>query len=308
MDNSTTYELQITINGDSQTRELVKAYLIDHDEPCFVEGVVDGLDIPFDYEKGEDQPYEELLAEAASPLSLYKAEQPPLTRMKAQLEQEFGAAVSCEILQMASATWQEGWKDSFERFAIGKVAVHPPWQEGFADKINIEIEPGMAFGTGQHQTTQLCLDALQKVLAHRGAPAGETLLDLGCGSGILAICAAKLGVKDITAADIDTDGIKSSEENAERNQIAGISFVPGSIDDVAGPYSVIVANILSHVLARLLPGIANKLAVGGHLIMSGILAEDADAIYQQAEQLGLRHVQTYTQDDWIATVLTKPLV
>lgn len=303
---SITYELQIKVTSQGPTRELVKAFLIANDEPCFVEGVVDGLDIPFDYEKGDDQPYEELFADNPSPLSVYKADKPPLARLKALLEQEFQEQVDCEILQMASASWQEGWKDSFERFSIGRVAVHPPWQPGFEDKINLEIEPGMAFGTGQHQTTQLCLDALQKVIALRGDAPREKLLDLGCGSGILAICAAKLGVIDITAADIDADGIKSSEENAARNQVKGITFVPGSIDQVTGPYSLIVANILSHVLARLLPAIAAKLTVGGHLIMSGILAEDAEAIIDQAEQLGLRHLQTYDQDDWVATVFTKP--
>lgn len=306
---SITYELQIQITAKPEasdaTRELVKAFLIANDEPCFVEGVVDGLDIPFDYEKGEEQPYEQLFDANPSPLSIYKADKPPLTRLKGLLEQEFQGAISCEILQMSAASWQEGWKDSFERFSIGDVAVHPPWQPGFEDKINLEIEPGMAFGTGQHQTTQLCLDALQKIIALRPNPSQQTLLDLGCGSGILAICAAKLGVTDITAADIDVDGIKSSEENAERNQISSIRFVHGSIDAVTGPYSIIVANILSHVLAKLLPGIAANLAPGGHLLMSGILAEDAGTINDQAEQLGLKHIQTYNQDDWIATVLVK---
>lgn len=303
-----TYELQIKVQESeaAPVKDLVKAFLIANDEPCFVEGVVDGLDIPFDYEKGDEQPYEELFAANPSPLSVYKADKEPLARLKALLEQEFQEQVSCEILQMAAASWQEGWKDSFERFSIGKIAVHPPWQPGFDDKINLEIEPGMAFGTGQHQTTQLCLDALQKVIALRGDAARQKLLDLGCGSGILAICAAKLGVMDITAADIDVDGIKSSEENAVRNGVAGIKFVPGSIDQVNGPYSVIVANILSHVLARLLPGIAGKLTVGGHLIMSGILAEDEEAIIDQAQLLGLRHLQSYGKDDWVATVFTKP--
>ncbi|OZI80676.1 50S ribosomal protein L11 methyltransferase [Bordetella genomosp. 6] len=139
------------------------------------------------------------------------------------------------------------------------------------DAIHIELDPGLAFGTGSHPTTHLCLAWLEAEL-----PAGARLLDYGCGSGILAIAACKLGAGETVAVDIDPQAVQSTVDNAEVNQVRLQAMLPDALP--AGEFQVVVANILSNPLKVLAPMLAGRVAPGGHLVLSGVLERQADEV------------------------------
>lgn len=139
------------------------------------------------------------------------------------------------------------------------------------DAIHIELDPGLAFGTGSHPTTHLCLAWLEAEL-----PAGSTLLDYGCGSGILAIAARKLGAGTTDAVDIDPQAVQATADNARVNHVELQALLPDGLTD--GSYQVVVANILSNPLKVLAPMLAGRVASGGHLVLSGVLERQADEV------------------------------
>jgi ribosomal protein L11 methyltransferase len=153
----------------------------------------------------------------------------------------------------------------------------PSWHEApDAGAISIVLDPGLAFGTGSHPTTRLCLRWLEASL--RG---GESLLDYGCGSGILAIAAVKLGADPVIGVDIDLQAVESARDNAERNQVEATFFLPDGLPNET-KFAVLVANILTNPLKALAPMLADKVATQGRIALSGILesqAEDVMAIY-----------------------------
>ena len=137
--------------------------------------------------------------------------------------------------------------------------------------IHIELDPGLAFGTGSHPTTHLCLAWLEAEL-----PAGATLLDYGCGSGILAIAARRLGAGPTLAVDIDAQAVQSTAYNAEVNRVELQAMLPDALTD--GTFQVVVANILSNPLKVLAPMLAGRVAAGGHLVLSGVLERQAEEV------------------------------
>lgn len=147
----------------------------------------------------------------------------------------------------------------------------PPAGEASGDVIRIELDPGLAFGTGSHPTTHLCLEWL----AH-GLPTGASVLDYGCGSGILAIAAAMLGASRVDAVDIDEQAVQSTQDNAANNQVQVHACVPDAFGP--GQYDVVVANILSNPLKVLAPMLSNRVAPGGSLVLSGVLERQAEEV------------------------------
>jgi ribosomal protein L11 methyltransferase len=164
--------------------------------------------------------------------------------------------------------WGEGWKRHFAPLDVGRVRVRPSWidEPPPPGAVEVVLDPGMAFGTGNHPTTSLCLGALSDLLALRP---GASVLDVGTGSGILAIAARRLGARRVAANDDDPKAVEVARENALRNG-AAVEIAQAPLDAVEGTFDVVVANILANTLVELAPAIAAKLAPGGVALLSGI--------------------------------------
>jgi ribosomal protein L11 methyltransferase len=181
---------------------------------------------------------------------------------------------------LADNDWVRLTQSQFEPIPISpRLWIVPTWHTPSDPRaINILLDPGLAFGTGSHPTTRLCLRWLDDHLQ-----AGETVLDYGCGSGILAIAAVKLGAASATGVDVDSQAVQASRDNAIANKVTDIRFhLPG--DAPSGSYHVVVANILTNPLRMLAPLLANATRQGGHIVLSGVLekqAHDVMKIYQQ---------------------------
>ena len=158
----------------------------------------------------------------------------------------------------------------------------PSWEPVAPDESRsvITLDPGMAFGTGGHETTRLCLECLEQILAYPDDNRqGDRTLDLGTGSGILAIAAAKLGIQQIDAVDIDPQAVLVAEENCQLNQVATqVQCSTTPLEQLSGSYAIILANILAETLVSMAPQIIQRLSPGGHLILSGILAEREELV------------------------------
>ena len=211
--------------------------------------------------------------------------------------------------------WAHAWKKFYKPMRIGeRVLLVPAWEEIAArpDDIVVRLEPGMAFGTGMHPTTRLCILALEEWVQP-----GQPLLDVGAGSGVLSIVAAKLGARPIIATDIDTLAVDATIENAERNGISlgenGIlTVLRGSVpQNMASYFPLVVANILAEVLAGLFDAtygnvpLAEPLVAGGHMILSGILDEKVGIVVEAAARHGLKLVDRKQEGDWLALVVRK---
>jgi ribosomal protein L11 methyltransferase len=203
---------------------------------------------------------------------------------------------------VADADWVRLTQSQFEPIHIGtNIWVVPSWHEApDPDGLILELDPGLAFGTGSHPTTRLCMEWLE---AHP-AP-GKSVLDYGCGSGILAMVAKKLGADDVTGVDIDPQAIESARANAERNGCEITFYVPNELAVSAnerhatGKFDIVVANILSSPLKLMAPMLSGRVAAGGSLVLSGVLARQADevaAAYAPFIKLGV----WAEQDGWVA--------
>ncbi len=201
--------------------------------------------------------------------------------------------------QVAEADWAEAWKAHFHVLHIGqRIVVRPSWQpySAQAGEVVIELDPGMAFGTGLHPTTQMCLLALEEHVR-----AGLRVLDLGCGSGILAIGATKLGAASVLAVDNDPQAVVIARENGQRNGLAGrIEWIEGSLAQVEGHFELVVVNILARVIVEMLEaGLAERLAPAGRLILAGLIEEQENEVTAALQRAGLQVCARRQIDDWI---------
>ena len=203
--------------------------------------------------------------------------------------------------------WSEAWKQHYRPIPIGQnLMIVPAWLDpDTGGRIPIRIDPGMAFGTGTHPTTQLCLEIIENRFRQTTPTA---VIDLGCGSGILAVAALKLGAARALGIDIDADAIRSAQKNAAANQVAErLEFGLGSLAELQqGDFPIrtaplVLANILAPILIRLLDeGLAETLTPDGLLVLSGILTEQADEVQAALEKHGLRLVEQRQIEDWVA--------
>lgn len=197
--------------------------------------------------------------------------------------------------------WATAWKKHFKPIKVGRIIVKPTWEpcDAGPGDITIEIDPGMAFGTGYHPTTQLCLLALQERV--RG---GELVLDVGTGSGILAIAASKLGAGSVVGLDVDSVAVEVAQENVNYAGLADVVSIARADSPLAfdGQADVVIANILAQVLIDMVTEIAQKVTPGGLVISSGIIAERAADVRASFEAHGLDTVEEKRDGDWVLIV------
>lgn len=199
--------------------------------------------------------------------------------------------------------WNENWKKYFHATEIGeKLAIVPSW-ESYENKENrtiLQIDPGAAFGTGTHATTSLCLDMLQNYV-----DCSTKMLDIGCGSGILAVASVLLGAKAAVGVDIDAQSVKTAKENAEINGVADkAEFTVGDLaEKVSGKYSVVCANIVADVVIRLLQNVKNYMEENSVLIVSGIIDLRENDLLAAAEKYGFTVTEKRYKDNWCAFAL-----
>ena len=216
---------------------------------------------------------------------------------------ELDASLSPRIEEIVGDAWRDAWKEHFRPFEIAPgIVIRPPWEpyDG-PSRVLLELEPGRAFGTGLHETTSL----VAGVLAERASDyAGKDVLDVGTGSGILAILALKLGAAKARATDIDGDAIEVAKENATRNGV-GDRFDAGTagLESIADTFPLVLANIEMRVLVPMAPALIAHVAKGGLLILSGLLVpQKADILAAYAE---LELVAAREKGEWLALVLRR---
>ena len=212
--------------------------------------------------------------------------------------------------QTEDLDWINNWKEFFKAFSIDNILIKPTWEELSVedkDKILIEIDPGVSFGTGKHETTQLCIKQLQKYIG--GVVKAPKVLDVGCGSGILSIVALKLGAREVIGTDLDADCITSSQENMAVNHLSeelGVFYKGNLIDDVelqekvgTEEYEIVVANILADVIIPMAPVIPARLKEGGYFITSGIIDFRENDVKEAIEKAGLKVIEINHQGEWV---------
>ncbi|MFZ5467802.1 MAG: 50S ribosomal protein L11 methyltransferase [Myxococcota bacterium] len=192
--------------------------------------------------------------------------------------------------------WSNAWKALIRSVQVGRLWVGPPWEKDAApqDKERIVIEPKMAFGTGDHPTTSLCLAAVDEYLA---AHPQASVLDVGTGTGVLAIAAKKLGAARVVGVDNDPLSVTLAQEAAAENGVGELELSGRTLDQVEGTFDLVLANILANTLVELAPALAKK--VGRRLVLAGVLAHQRAEVEAAYVAQGLRPLPSPSQDDWV---------
>ena len=223
------------------------------------------------------------------------------------------------------ADWAVAWKDHFPVLRIGRrLVIRPSWRRHrpAGDEVVLNLDPGMAFGTGLHPTTRLCLAALEaladddgaakgamRAAGPMGAPGvdgrgrldGARVLDVGCGSGILSIAVARLGARDVLALDVDPIAIEATIANARRNRLTRrVHPRQGSLPSGAGPFDLVLANLIASLLIELAPLLGTELRTGGRLLASGIFLDREAPVVEAFNAAGLKCVARRQEVDWVA--------
>ena len=222
-------------------------------------------------------------------------------------------ACTIEESQTEDVDWVNNWKQYFHQFYVDDILIIPSWEEvkpEDSDKMVIHIDPGTAFGTGMHETTQLCIRQIRKYTTPE-----TTILDVGCGSGILGMLALKFGAKYSVGTDLDPCAIEATYENMEVNGINKDMYevmIGNIIDDkdvqdkvCYGKYDIVVANILADVLVALTPVIVDQLKDGGIYITSGIIDDKEETVVEAVKAAGLEVLEVTYQGEWVSVTARK---
>ena len=200
--------------------------------------------------------------------------------------------------------WIESWKQYYKPIKAGRVTIVPEWIEYVPQdgEYIVKIDPGMAFGTGEHESTKMCLDVLQSL-----GMEGKSVIDVGTGSGILALAAAKLGAEHVEAYDIDDNAVKSAKENCALNNLDDKIIVANAnlLDKTAGKFDVVLANITADVLITLARSLGNYMKKDGIVIISGIILKREDDVKNAFEEAGFSVFERINKGEWVAFGLTK---
>jgi ribosomal protein L11 methyltransferase len=239
-------------------------------------------------------------------VAAYFESPPEVERVRAALSDAlriYGLASSdvrgMEFREVEARDWLAEWRKNWRPTEVGRFVVAPPWSEvpEGPERIVIRVEPGMAFGTGTHETTRLCLAAIERHFR------GGSFLDVGTGTGVLAIAAAKLDpASRVEACDTDPLAVAVAEENARLNGVAGrIEFRVGTVDDATASADLVCANLTADVILPLLPALVG--ATCGRLVLSGILATQAEQVRARLHELGFENCEVTQDGEWVSIIV-----
>ena len=208
-----------------------------------------------------------------------------------------------ETVDVDDVDWKDKWKENFKPLKVtDRLVIKPTWEEYTAagDELVLELDPGMAFGTGSHETTSLCLKLLEEYLGEE--PADKKILDVGCGSGILSICGALLGSREILGIEIDEDAVRVAHENVEENHVEdAVKVMQGDLTKgVDFKADVIVANLMADLVMLLSEDARKHLTDDGIFISSGILVEKEEMVSAAIREAGFRIVEIAEDGEWCA--------
>ena len=208
-------------------------------------------------------------------------------------------------VEVPEQDWSVAWRRHHRSLQVGPRSwVHPPWEQPPESGIAVAIDPGMAFGTGSHPTTALCLERCDELLAE--FPRAD-VLDVGTGSGVIALLASKLGAGRVAGSENDLVALEAARQGAALNGVTSIDWVlTADPATVPGQFRIVIANILLNTLEELAPSIASKVAPGGRLVLSGLLAEQAGGAERAYAALGLRPFGRKEREGWVRVELSRP--
>ena len=213
-----------------------------------------------------------------------------------------------QIREVVEEDWQNSWKSHFDLLKVGqRLVIKPSWidYQPSANELVVEIDPGMAFGTGYHPTTYTCLEAIDQ-LVH----SGSSVLDLGTGSGILAIAAVRLGAEKVVAMDIDSQAVKAARQNFRRTRTSRrVTLIQGSLPHAtvpAGQFDLAVANISARAICGRAPFIVSALRPAGVLVASGMMRDQSPQVVDSLTELGCSVSQEWSRDEWVTLAFQVP--
>ena len=301
--------LEITVKTTHDASELVADILSEYSDQGV--SVLDAEDVNYLLKTGKNWDYADDGVISADETVLVKGYVPEkekdaaLVGIKARLKElkencPFSVGeLSISVIDVDGNEWREKWKENFKPIKIGDITVVPKWIDynGESGK-TVLLDSNMAFGTGEHETTSMCVEFLQKY-----AGKDDVVIDVGCGSGILGISASKLGAKKVIMTDIDECAVTSATNNVELNGVKNAEIrLCNLLDDNSVKGDVIVANIIAEVLISFAGGLKNNLNDGGRVILSGILTDRADKVEKAYTDCGFRLLEKRVKGEWCAMV------
>jgi len=216
-------------------------------------------------------------------------------------------ALRIDTRPLADENWDEHWRQFFHPRNVGeRFVIRPSWEEAPpSDRLVIVLDPGRAFGTGDHPTTRMCIELMEQAREAGGPP--ETVADIGCGSGILSIAAVLLGAASVFASDIEPLSVEVARQNASLNGVSFLASAGRGFEAIASdaPFAWVVSNIISAVLIQLAPEVAQHLAAGGIWIASGIIRDNWPDVLMAAADAGFSLREKIEEDGWVAAMLVK---
>ena len=230
------------------------------------------------------------------------------SRIEAVLRQT-GFSQQAVFSPLKKENWATAWQERYQPIPVGqRLVVVPSWLENpYPERLAISMDPGMAFGSGAHPTTQLSLEMLELCAIHFKP---DRMIDIGCGSGILSIAGAKLGLSQVLGVDIDPEAVEISSHNADANQVSGSTrFQPGSVEELLGlgeviqPAPLVAANIIAPILSSLFQaGLGELVSPGGCLVLSGMLEEQAEGILEWLRKSGFGLWERRQKEEWVGLI------